>query len=95
MRRAFGFYGILRSPSATYTLRALVLSIKLVSLLQPCASRGINPIVTYPMMLLAIIDFAVTRYALISGLLAMLAHMIVLVTALEYNTLCATPVWDE
>jgi hypothetical protein len=46
-------------------------------------------------MLLAIIEFAVTRYALIGGLLAMLAHMIVLVTALKFNTLCATPVWDQ
>jgi serine/threonine protein kinase len=94
-RRALGFYSMLRSPSVTYTLRTLVLSVKLVSLLQPCASRGINPVVVYPMMLLAIIEFAVTRYALIGGLLAMLAHMIVLVTALKFNTLCATPVWDE
>jgi serine/threonine protein kinase len=94
-RRAFDFYSMLYPPSATYVLRTLVLSVKLVSLLQPCASRGINPIVTYPMMLLAIIEFAVTRYALIGGLLAMLAHMIVLVTALKFNTLCTTQVWDE
>jgi serine/threonine protein kinase len=43
-KRTFGFHSMLRSNSATYTLRTLVLSAKLVSLLQPCASRGINPI---------------------------------------------------
>jgi serine/threonine protein kinase len=93
--RAFAFYSVLRSPSVTYTLRTFVLSVKLVSLLQPCASRGINPIVVYPMMLLAIIEFAIRRYALIGGMLAMLAHLIVLVTALKLNTLCAMPIWDE
>jgi serine/threonine protein kinase len=94
-KKASGFYSMLRSSSATYTLRALVLSAKLVSLLQPCASRGINPIVVYPMMLLAIFEFAIARYALIGGLLAMVAHLIVLGTALKFNTLCARPIWDE
>ena len=83
------------SPSTTYAVRTLVLSAKILSLLQPCASRGINPVVVYPMMLLAIIEFAITKYALIGGLLAMLAHLIVLGTALKLNTLCAVPNWDD
>ena len=94
-KRAFDVQTIVRSPSATYTFRTLVLSAKLVSLLQPCASRGINPIVVYPMMLLAIIEFAINRYALVGGLFAMLAHLIVLGTALKLNTLCAMPTWDD
>jgi hypothetical protein len=74
-------------------LRTLVLGAKIISLLQPCAAKGINPIVVYPMMLLAIIEFAVTKYAVLGGLLAMLAHLIVLGTALKLNTLCATSTW--
>ena len=83
------------STSTTYALRTVVLSAKILSLLQPCASRGINPVVVYPMMLLAIVDFAITKYALIGGLLALIAHLIVLGTALKLNTLCAVPNWDD
>jgi serine/threonine protein kinase len=94
-KRAFGFHSLVRSPSTKYLLRTLVLTGKLVSLIQPCASRGINPIVVYPMMLLAIIEFAITRYALIGGSVTMLAHLIVLGTALKFNTLCSAPTWDD
>jgi hypothetical protein len=47
------------------------------------------------MMLLAIIEFAITRYALIGGSVAMLAHLIVLGIALRFNTLCSAPTWDD
>lgn len=94
-KRALTFSSMLRSTSVTYTCRVLLLSAKLVSLLQPCASRGINPIVVYPMMLLAIIEFAVPRYAWIGGSMATLAHLIVLVIALYLNTLCSRQIWEE
>lgn len=86
---------ILRLPNTAYSLRAAILFAKIVTFLQPCASKGINPIVVYPMLLLAIIEFTLPSFIVLRSSLAMLAHLIILGTAYKFNTLCAAPKWTN
>ena len=89
------------SASLTPTsLRTVLLVLKLLSLLQPCASRGvgINPAVVYPLMLFAVLEFTLPEYRLGNGLLAIAAHVVVLGLTLKMNNLCANgrkPEWKR
>ena len=80
--------------------QSLILILKFLSLLQPCASRGtaFNPSVVYPTLLLALSDFLLTqkyRRWVISAS-GIIAHCFLLYVALSYDTLCTPPVrlWD-
>ena len=85
----------LKSSSSTYIFRVIVLVAKIISLIQPCATKGISAPVVYPMLLLAVAEFAFPRYAVMGASLALLLHVFVLGVALHYNKLCARPAWES
>lgn len=74
-------------------IRISILSLKLVSLLQPCVwnSRSINPVITYPVIGLAVAETVVADYTVWQLLLGIAAHVLMLWFALQTDSLCSYP----
>lgn len=85
--------GIAASPYSLQVLRLSILMVKLLSLLQPCAYRGIRPTSVYPLMLLAILEFALVSALHPMSVAASSIHVAALWYLLRKDMLCSTPEW--
>jgi hypothetical protein len=81
------------SPYSTQIMRVSILVVKLLSLLQPCAYRGIRPASVYPLMLMAILDFAMASPLHAASIATSSIHIAALYSMLRKDLLCSTPVW--
>lgn len=82
------------SPYSTQALRVIVFVAKLLSLLQPCVYRGIRPTSVYPLLLMAIVEFAVVSPLHPISLAASSVHVAALWHMLRKDLLCSTPEWN-
>lgn len=94
----------LHSPALWRFSNVLLVSLKIASILQPCTYRGINPRITYPLILLALWDFGTgigsasgvdgTRRMTVTNLafstLTLIVHCIVLGVSLRLDCLCSS-----
>lgn len=87
------FKNIATSPYSSQALRVSILVFKLLSLLQPCAYRGIRPASVYPLMLMAILEFAVVSPLHSLSVAASSIHVAALWYMLRKDLLCSTPEW--
>ena len=80
----------LRIHISSSLLRATLLSVKLLSVLQPCiwSSSSINPIVVYPLIVVAILETAITDYSVWQLLLGVATHVSVVLVAISTSSLC-------
>ena len=81
------------SPYAAQVLRVTILVLKLLSLLQPCVYRGIRPASVYPLMFVAILEFAAFSPLHPASIAASSIHVAVLWYSLRRDLLCSTPEW--
>ena len=81
------------SPFSPQLLRVAILVVKLLSLLQPCVYRGIRPASVYPLMLMAILEFATFSPLHPASIAASSIHVAVLWYILRRDLLCSTPEW--
>lgn len=73
------------------TLRLVILGLKLLSTLQPCLAVGMNAVVVYPLICMALLEFSVPDLRLWKTALALLLHVAVLIVALRSDSLCRVP----
>jgi serine/threonine protein kinase len=90
MRRRNLLAVLIAVPITSPILRVFILSLKLLTTLQPCAARslGINPAVVYPLLTLAMAEMMLPTYQIWKALLGMVAHMVLLGFAGRMQTLC-------
>lgn len=74
----------IRSPLT----RVFILAIKLVSVIQPCISSGLNPFVIYPLLAVAVLEMTVSRLTRARALAAMTLHFMILGYLYWNDTLC-------
>ena len=92
---------LLQISTTSTAIRASILSIKLLSTLQPCMSRGMNAVTVYPLLALAILEFTLTPPQLWEMISFGITHVVALMVAGRYNVLCAPRTaemewrWDE
>ena len=67
----------------------LIVLLKVISILQPCASRGINPAVAYPLLVLSLWEFGHDGYSYGVMIGALVVHCAVLGLSLRAGTMCA------
>ena len=79
----------LQSPQLRRISSFLLVTLKVISILQPCASRGMNPMTMYPLLLLALWDFGFGGRNCPFSVIALVVHCGVLGMSLSSNTLCA------
>ncbi|KIW17513.1 hypothetical protein PV08_04707 [Exophiala spinifera] len=77
-------------PMTTPSTRILVLGLKLLSTLQPCMSYGMNASVVYPLICLALLEFAVPNIRVWKATLVMMAHFAILIVAMRTDRLCSS-----
>ncbi|KAK6364636.1 putative serine/threonine-protein kinase iks1 [Exophiala oligosperma] len=83
---------VLDRPITAPSTRLLVLGLKLLSTLQPCMSYGMNASVVYPLICLALLEFAVPDIRVWKAGVVMAVHFVVLAFAIRTDTLCAVGV---
>ena len=77
----------LKSSTFWYGARVFALLAKIISLLSACGERAVNPVVVYPLLIAAILEFTAPVYfGVILG--TSIIHALVLVIALKKQTLC-------
>ena len=81
-------YVLLNQPLTTPSTRLLMLGLKLLSTLQPCMSYGMNATLVYPLICLALLEFAVPNIRILTATAMMLVHFGVLVVAMRMDRLC-------
>ena len=92
---------LLRISTPSTAIRATILTIKLLSTLQPCMTHGMNAVTVYPLLALAILEFTLTPLQLWEVVLFGITHITALTLARRYNALCAPRTgemewrWDE
>lgn len=79
----------MQSSQLRRTSSFLLVTLKVISIIQPCASRGMSPMVTYPLLLLALWDFGFGGRNYPFSVIALFIHCGVLGMSLYSNTLCA------
>jgi serine/threonine protein kinase len=82
---------VLHAPITSSTIRVSALAIKLVSILQPCLSDGINMMVVYPLIGVALIEFSVVNIQVWKAGLAALLHVVLVVLLWKMGRLCRNP----
>lgn len=87
-RRLHTVLGVLNRPVTSASLRLVILGLKLLSTLQPCLSSGINAVVVYPLICLALLEFSVADLRVWKAALASLVHFGVLAVAWRTHRLC-------
>lgn len=90
-RHLHNVLGVLNRPVTSASLRLVILGLKLLSTLQPCLSSGINAVVVYPLICLALLEFSVTDLRVWKAALASLVHFGVLAVAWRTHRLCRNP----
>lgn len=75
-------------PITTPSTRLLMLGLKLLSTLQPCMSYGMNASVVYPLICLALLEFAVPNIRAWKAGVAMMMHFAILTVAMRTDRLC-------
>lgn len=78
----------LDSPMTSSSTRIAILTLKLISTLQPCLSQGMNALVVYPIIALALLEFSLANLRVWKVLSAGLLHLVVLVVAWRTHKLC-------
>ncbi|KAK5460937.1 putative serine/threonine-protein kinase iks1 [Exophiala xenobiotica] len=86
-RMLFGWVN-LNQPITTPSTRLLMLGLKLLSTLQPCMSYGMNASLVYPLICLALLEFAVPHIRVWQATAMMMVHFGVLAVALRMDKLC-------
>ncbi len=81
-------YVLLNQPLTTPSTRLLMLGLKLLSTLQPCMSYGMNATLVYPLICLALLEFAVPNIRILTATAMMLVHFGVLAVAMRMDRLC-------
>jgi serine/threonine protein kinase len=81
---------VLNMP-VTSTSRIAILTLKLISTLQPCLSQGINALIVYAIMAIALLEFSVSDLRVWKAGLAALLHVVVLTVAWRTDRLCRSP----
>lgn len=79
---------LLNAPMTSSSTRIAILTLKLISTLQPCLSRGMNALVVYPIIALALLEFSLATLQAWKVLSAGLLHFLVLVVAWRTHKLC-------
>ncbi len=77
----------LKSSNFRYGARVIVLLAKIISLLSACGERAVNPVVAYPLLVAAILEFTAPVYIGLT-LGTSLIHTLVLGVSLKKQTLC-------
>jgi serine/threonine protein kinase len=85
---------LLRTPVSSSPLRALILTLKLLSILHPCiaSSSGLNGTAVYPLLALAVVEFTLIPEVYVVWVLGMLMalHLVVLGLVWWSGVLCAS-----
>lgn len=79
---------LINTPINSPATRIAILGLKLLTTLQPCLSQGINAIIVYPIICIALFEFSLTDLRIWKTGMAMLGHFSVLFLALRTETLC-------
>ena len=66
------------------------MTLKIISTLQPCLSQGMNAVIVYPIIAIALLEFSISDLRVWKAGLAALLHICVLVIALRMGRLCRT-----
>lgn len=80
--------GMLNAPVNSPSTRVVILGLKLLSTLQPCLSHGMNAMIVYPLIFLALLEFSLSDLRMWKASVAMLVHFSVLAVALRMDLLC-------
>ena len=80
-------------PYLVQVLRIFIFTVKLLSLLQPCAYRGIRPSSLYPLIALAILEFAVVSPSQPTFVATSSVHVAALWYLSRKDLLCSTSEW--
>ena len=86
---------LMTAPLFVSIFRTLVVVGKVVSIFQPCASRGSNPSVFYPLLALAIWDYGFFEDRALLGLMSASVHVAVWAYNLHTKSLCINRSWAE
>ena len=81
----------LNTSLASPSTRVAILTLKLISTLQPCLSEGMNAVIVYPVIAIALLEFSVQDLRLWKAGLAGLLHVLVLAVAWKTHRLCRNP----
>ncbi|EXJ95856.1 IKS protein kinase [Capronia coronata CBS 617.96] len=83
----------LNQPISSPPLRLVILALKLLSTLQPCLAVGMNALVVYPLICIALLEFSVPspNLRVWKAGVAMVLHVAVLAVALSTESLCRGP----
>ncbi|OCT46735.1 putative protein kinase [Cladophialophora carrionii] len=84
-------HAVLNMPVTSSTSRVAILTLKLISTLQPCLSQGMNALIIYPIMALALLEFSISDLRVWKAGLAALLHVVVLTVAWRTHRLCLSP----
>lgn len=79
---------VLNMHLASPSTRILILTLKLISTLQPCLSQGMNALTVYPVIAIALLEFSVGDLRVWQAGLAALLHVLVLTIAWRTHRLC-------
>ena len=79
---------LLSAPIRSSAFRTALLTLKLISTLQPCLSQGMNALVVYPVIAIALLEFSVSDLRVWKAGLAGMLHVLVLWVAWKTGRLC-------
>ncbi|KIX07025.1 uncharacterized protein Z518_05001 [Rhinocladiella mackenziei CBS 650.93] len=93
------FRSALTVPVTSSSTRVAILAIKLISTLQPCLATGMNALVVYPILFLALLEFSIPEVHVWKAAGAMVAHFALLALAFRAEVLCRSThswmAWDN
>jgi serine/threonine protein kinase len=78
---------ILNNAFLWKVIRGTFLLAKIISLISPCGERAVNPVIVYPLLIAAILEFAApVNIGVVLG--TSIVHVLVLAVSLKKQTLC-------
>lgn len=80
-----------------FVSRIMIFAIKMASLLQLCSPIAANPLVAYPLLLLATIDVSLGNFRWQMTMSMLLLHLVVITIAVRKQALCLAPrsLWED
>jgi serine/threonine protein kinase len=88
---------VLNRRLLTYTTKLLIFLFKVYTLAKPCLPWATNPLVAYPLLMLAAFDFTLgARMEWRMTTILLVVHLVTLATASRYGSLCASgrDIWE-
>jgi serine/threonine protein kinase len=77
------------SPITSPIVKITILALKIITVLQPCMSKGMNASILYPLLTLALMDLMIFPLQVWMATASMMIHMAVLWYAVSSDSLCS------